>query len=146
MELVSITADAIRVAEAVGPAWPVKLVAAHPVEISGDAPRLRQVVDNLLSNVRAHTPFGTTTTVTVATDENAALIEVADNGPGLSEAQAAKVFERFYRTDTSRSRARGGAGLGLSIAASIVGAHGGTITASPGPAGGAVFTVRFPIT
>ena len=60
VELVSITADAIRTAEAVGPAWPVKLVAAHPVEIAGDAPRLRQVVDNLLANVRAHTPPGTT--------------------------------------------------------------------------------------
>ncbi len=74
----------------------------HPVEMPGDAPRLRQVVDNLLANVRAHTPPGTTTTVTVATDDGAALIEVADNGPGLTEEQAAKVFERFYRTDTSR--------------------------------------------
>ncbi len=145
VELVSITADAIRVAEAVGPQWPVKLIATHPVEMPGDAPRLRQVVDNLLANVRAHTPQGTTTTVTVATDDGAALIEVADKGPGLTEEQAAKVFERFYRTDTSRSRARGGAGLGLSIAASIVTAHHGTITASPGAEGGAVFTVRMPI-
>jgi two-component system OmpR family sensor kinase len=146
VELVSIAADAIGTGEAVGPAWPVNLVAANPVEIKGDAARLRQVVDNLLANVRSHTPPGTTTTVTVATDQTSAIIEVADNGPGLTEEQASKVFERFYRTDHSRSRARGGAGLGLSIAASIVAAHRGTIRAAPGSSGGAVFTVRIPLT
>ena len=145
VELVSITADAIRTAETVGPAWPLKLVAAQPVEITGDPARLRQVIDNLLANVRSHTPPGTTTTVTVSTDEDAALVEVADTGPGLTREQADKVFERFYRTDRSRSRAHGGAGLGLSIAASIVAAHGGTISAAPGPDSGAVFTVRIPL-
>jgi two-component system OmpR family sensor kinase len=145
VELVSVASEAIRVAEAVGPAWPVRLVAARPVEITGDAPRLRQVVDNLLANVRSHTPSGTTTTVSVTADQTTASIEVSDTGPGLTEEQAAKVFERFYRTDRSRSRARGGAGLGLSIAASIVAAHHGTIRAAPNPTGGAVFTVRIPL-
>jgi two-component system OmpR family sensor kinase len=145
VELVSVTADAVRIAQAVGPDWPVRLVAAHPVAITGDGPRLRQVVDNLLANVRSHTPTGTTTSVTVSADKDAAVIEVADTGPGLTEEQAAKVFERFYRTDRSRSRARGGAGLGLSIASSIVAAHHGTILAAPNPGGGAVFTVRIPL-
>jgi two-component system OmpR family sensor kinase len=144
VELVSIAADAIKTAEAVGPAWPVRLVASAPVEITGDGPRLRQVLDNLLANVRAHTPPGTTTTVSVSTESGAATIEVADTGPGLTSEQASKVFERFYRTDRSRSRANGGAGLGLSIAASIVAAHGGTVGAAPGADKGAVFTVRIP--
>jgi two-component system OmpR family sensor kinase len=107
---------------------------------------MRQVIDNLLSNVRAHTPPGTTSTVTVRTEGDQAVIEVADNGPGFTEDQARKVFERFYRTDASRSRSSGGAGLGLSIAASIVTAHRGSIGANPGPTGGgAVFTVRIPL-
>jgi two-component system OmpR family sensor kinase len=102
------------------------------------------VVDNLLANVRSHTPEGTATTVSVSADSHMVTIGVADNGPGLTAEQASKVFERFYRTDLSRSRANGGAGLGLSIAASIVAAHGGTVGASPGAEGGAVFTVHIP--
>lgn len=145
VELVSLAADAVRTATAVGPQWPVKLVATEPVEITGDGLRLRQIVDNFLANVRAHTPAGTTATVSVGKDGDMAVIEVTDNGPGLTEEQAAKVFERFYRTDSSRSRSHGGAGLGLSIAASIAMAHGGTVSAAPAPGGGAVFSVRIPI-
>jgi two-component system OmpR family sensor kinase len=145
VELVSLAADAVRTAATVGPEWPVTLVATNPVEITGDGARLRQVVDNFLANVRAHTPPGTPATVTVRTEGDMAVIEVADNGPGFTEEQAAKVFERFYRTDSSRSRAHGGAGLGLSIAASIASAHGGSVGAAPAPAGGAVFTARIPV-
>ena len=145
VELVSLAADAVKTAAAVGPQWPVKLVASNPVEVTGDGLRLRQIVDNFLSNVRAHTPPGTTTTVSVGTDGDMAVIKVEDTGPGFTEEQAAKVFERFYRTDSSRSRSHGGAGLGLSIAASIALAHGGTIEATPARGGGAVFSVRIPI-
>jgi two-component system, OmpR family, sensor kinase len=146
VELVALVADAIRTAETVGPEWPIKLVAARPVEVAADGPRLRQVVDNFLSNVRSHTPKGTETTVTVSVAASSlALIEVADTGKGLTEEQTAKVFERFYRTDGSRSRERGGAGLGLSIAASIVAAHGGTVSASGRPGGGSVFCARIPL-
>jgi two-component system OmpR family sensor kinase len=145
VELVSLVADAVKTAAAVGPQWPVKLVASSPVEVIGDGLRLRQIMDNFLSNVRAHTPPGTTTTVSVGTDADMAVIEVEDTGPGFTEEQAAKVFERFYRTDSSRSRSQGGAGLGLSIAASIALAHGGTIEAAPARGGGAVFSVHIPI-
>ncbi|MFZ0666283.1 MAG: HAMP domain-containing sensor histidine kinase [Acidimicrobiales bacterium] len=145
IELVALVSDAIRTAAAVGPDWPTTLVATHPVEVPADGPRLRQVIDNLLSNVRSHTPRGTTTTVTVSEDgSGSAVIEVADTGDGLTGEQARKVFERFYRTDRSRSRESGGAGLGLSIAASIVSAHGGSVSAAPRPGRGAVFTVRIP--
>jgi two-component system, OmpR family, sensor kinase len=145
VELVSLASDAVRTAAAVGPQWPVTLVAEKPVEVVGDGARLRQILDNFLANVRAHTPEGTMATVTVGSVDDMALIEVADNGPGFTEEQAARVLERFYRTDASRSREHGGAGLGLSIAVSIASAHGGRVTAEPAPGGGALFTVFIPV-
>jgi len=145
VELVGVAAEAVQTASTVGPQWPVRLVATQPVEIVGDRLRIRQVLDNLLANVRTHCPAGTSCTVTVDQDGHDALISVADEGPGLSPDDAARVFERFYRADASRSRRHGGAGLGLSIVASITKAHGGSVTASPGAAGGTVFTVRVPL-
>lgn len=145
VELVDLLAGAMETARTVGPEWPVRLVASEAVEVVGDHVRLRQVVDNLLGNVRAHTPAGTATTVRVARAGDEAVIEVADEGPGITEGQAARLFERFYRADASRSRASGGAGLGLAIVTSIVEAHYGTVSARPGAAGGAVFTVRLPL-
>ncbi len=145
VELVGLAADAVNAAVAVGPAWPVTLSAAGPVEVVGDGERLRQVLDNLLSNVRAHTPAGTPTTVTVSTDGASAVVEVADRGPGISPQDGARVFERFYRADPSRARNSGGSGLGLSIVAAIVAAHHGQVAAAPGPEGGVTFTVRLPV-
>ena len=74
-----------------------------------------------------------------------ARLSVADHGPGLTEEQAARVFERFYRADTSRARASGGVGLGLSIVAAVTEAHGGTAEAKPTPGGGATFVVTLPL-
>ena len=71
-------------------------------------------------------------------------MSVADAGPGLSAAQAARVFDRFYRTDRARNRASGGTGLGLSIAAALVAAHGGTIDVDTQPGHGATFCLRLP--
>jgi len=145
VELVALAAEAVDAARAMGPAWPVTLVAAQPVEVVGDRSRLRQVVDNLLANVRAHTPPGTTATVTVAKDGDHAVIAVTDNGPGMTEEQVGRAFERFYRADPSRSRLHGGAGLGLAIVAAIVETHDGTVEAVSPPGGGATFTARLPI-
>jgi two-component system OmpR family sensor kinase len=144
VELVALAAEAVAAARAVGPAWPVQLRAVEPVEVLGDASRLRQVLDNLLANARAHTPPGTNVTVTVRRADGSGLLEVADDGPGLTDDQAARVFERFYRADPSRSRRHGGAGLGLSIVAAIVKAHGGDVRAQATPGQGAAFTVRLP--
>jgi len=144
VELVAVCADAVRTASTVGPRWPVSLAAGRPVEVVGDSARIRQVVDNLLSNVRTHTPPGTATAVSVSVDGEDAVIEVADDGPGLDAEQAVHVFERFYRADPSRSRVHGGAGLGLSIVASIVGAHGGSVEVASAPGEGTAFTVRLP--
>ena len=144
VDLVALTAEAVHTAQTVGPAWPVTFRAARPVEVTGDATGLRQVIDNLLGNVRAHTPEGTTAQVSVDADEAGAVVVVADDGPGMTPDQVAHVFERFYRSDPSRSRERGGAGLGLSIVSAIVAAHHGTVTASSEPGRGTTFTVRLP--
>jgi two-component system, OmpR family, sensor kinase len=145
VELVGVAADAVQTAATVGPQWPTHLVAREPVEIVGDRMRIRQVLDNLLANVRTHCPPGTSAVVGVERDGDEAVIKVTDDGPGLGAEGGSRVFERFFRADPSRSRRHGGAGLGLSIVASITKAHGGTVTATPGTAGGAVFTVRLPL-
>jgi two-component system OmpR family sensor kinase len=145
VEIVALAAEAVDAAMTVGPAWPVRLDAAGPVEITGERARLRQVFDNLLGNIRTHTPAGTAAVVTIAVDGPDAVITVADQGPGLSEEQRARVFERFYRAEASRSRVSGGgSGLGLAIVAAIVDALGGSVTVAAPPEGGASFTVRLP--
>jgi two-component system OmpR family sensor kinase len=144
VELVALAAEAADAAMTVGPAWPVRLEAAGPVEVLGDRARLRQVIDNLLSNVRAHTPPGTSAVVAIGARAGQVEVTVRDTGPGLDDDQQAQVFERFYRAEASRSRQHGGAGLGLAIVAAIVGAHHGTVTVAAPLEGGAEFTVRLP--
>ena len=146
VELVSLVSDAVRTATAVGPDWPVQFWAATPLEVTGDKDRLRQVVDNLLANVRAHTPSGTATTVRLDQVGDDARIEVRDTGPGMPTEQAERVFERFYRLDPARARTSGGSGLGLSIVAAIVAAHGGTVSANSAPGQGMTVTVLLPMT
>jgi two-component system, OmpR family, sensor kinase len=131
--------------ETVGPEWPVHVADGGPVEVLGDSGRLEQVLDNLLANVRAHTPAGTRTTLEVSVLDDEAVVVVADRGPGMSQEAVERVFERFYREDPSRSRATGGAGLGLAIVAAIVGAHGGRVDASSSVGTGTVVTVRLPL-
>ena len=145
VELVSLASEAVRTAAAVGPEWPVRFSARRPVEVSGDVDRLRQVVDNLLANVRAHTPPGTPASVVVDADEAMAEIVVADQGPGMPGEEARRVFERFYRSDPARTRTSGGSGLGLSIVAAIVAAHGGTVSATSAPGEGMRVSVRLPL-
>jgi two-component system, OmpR family, sensor kinase len=110
---------------------------------------LRQVIDNLLANVRTHTPSGTPATVSTrietAGTRREVVVEVADSGPGLPAEDAARVFERFYRADASRTRTSGGSGLGLSIVASLVQAHGGRVELDTAPGRGTVFRVLLPV-
>jgi two-component system, OmpR family, sensor kinase len=145
VELVSLASEAVRTATAVGPEWPVRFWAARPVEVLGDKDRLRQVIDNLLANVRAHTPPGTAATVRVDQVGDDAEVEVRDNGPGMPAEDAQRAFERFYRSDPARSRNSGGSGLGLSIVSAIVAAHGGTVVATSSPGQGMAVTVRIPM-
>ncbi|WP_417291730.1 sensor histidine kinase [Corynebacterium nasicanis] len=112
--------------------------------VEGDASRLHQVLLNLISNGLTHGGPDSTISVGLRLDGPDVVVEVADNGRGMSPEVAAKVFERFYRADASRSRASGGSGLGLAITKSLVEKHGGTITVTSEEGVGSVFTVRLP--
>ncbi|NNH09044.1 HAMP domain-containing protein [Cellulomonas fimi] len=112
--------------------------------VVGDDHRLRQVLANLLSNARLHTPPGTAVTVRVAHDGPDVRLDVADDGPGIPADLRSRLFERFVRGDASRNRASGSTGLGLSIAHAVVTAHGGTLAVTPTAGGGTTFTVRLP--
>jgi two-component system OmpR family sensor kinase len=104
------------------------------------------VVTNLVGNAVAHTPRGTPIRVGVGTQRGAAVLEVADKGAGLTDEQARRVSDRFYRADGSRTRTGGGgAGLGLAIVQSLVDAHGGRVELRTAPGQGAVFRVLLPI-
>jgi two-component system OmpR family sensor kinase len=143
-DLARVVAEAIESARAVEPDRPFDLETEATAEMLGDEGRLRQVLDNLFDNVRVHTAAGTPVHVRVAREDGDVLLSVHDEGPGLSTDEEAKAFERFYRGDPVRSRRTGGAGLGLSIAAAIVEAHRGTMTASSPGGLGARFDVRLP--
>ncbi len=143
VQLDGLVHDAVDAARALDPERPLELD-SQPVAVLGDRDRLRQIVDNLLSNVRSHTPPGTPAYVRVAREGDHAVIEVEDNGPGLTPEELDRIFERFYRADASRSRASGGVGLGLSIVAAVARAHGGRVSArSEGR--GAIFRIELPV-
>jgi two-component system OmpR family sensor kinase len=145
VELVGLAGEAVEAAQTIGGEWPVSIEADEPVEMTGDRMRLREILDNLLANVRTHTPPGTRTTVRVRKEGDEAILEVADQGPGLDAEDAARVFERFYRADPSRARDRGGTGLGLAVVAALIEAHGGRVELETTPGSGATFRVRLPV-
>jgi two-component system OmpR family sensor kinase len=145
VDLSSIAAEAVQAARLAQPGRRITLHADKPVIVRADSGRIRQVIDNLAGNALQHTPAGSPVTVTVTGRAGQAQLTVVDNGPGMTADQAARVFERFYRTDGARSRARGGTGLGLSIAATLTAAHGGTITVDTEPGRGAAFHVWLPL-
>lgn len=129
----AVAADATRKIEA--------RISAVP-DVDGRSGDLRRVVDNLLRNVRSHTPAGTRVLVTLDLVSDGVVLEVADDGPGFPPSSVDRVFDRFWRADPSRTRASGGSGLGLAIVGSIVRAHGGEVAASRSRLGGAAVTVR----
>ena len=145
VDLASIAARAVQAARIVHADRPIALLADDPVIVYADEERLRQVIDNLIANAMQHTPPRSPVTVSVTSTTAIGEITVADNGPGMTAEQAARAFERFYRTDDARTRARGGTGLGLAIAASLAAAHGGDITVDTQPGQGAAFHVRLPL-
>ncbi|SDN83360.1 two-component system, OmpR family, sensor kinase [Actinomyces ruminicola] len=129
---------------------------ARPAMVLGDRDRLSQVLTNLLGNVTRHTPEGSPVEIAVGTARRPAdssagaperptvVVEVRDHGPGVAQADAEKVFQRFYRADTSRNRETGGSGLGLSIVSAIIARHGGTVRMDQTPGGGATVHIELP--
>jgi two-component system OmpR family sensor kinase len=144
VRLERVVEDAVETARTVDPDRPISLM-LESAPVLGDQARLRQIIDNLLSNVRAHTPAGSPVDVRVSTSNCSAVVAVTDSGPGLTDRDAERVFRRFYRADESRSRASGGVGLGLAIVAAVAEAHGGTVAAASDHGQGATFTVTLPL-
>jgi two-component system OmpR family sensor kinase len=145
VDLARVARDAVEDGRAVQPARPIDVVAEGKVIVQGDDARLRQVAANLITNALEHTPAGTPVHVRVTVDGDEAVLEVADEGPGMSDEDAAKVFDRFFRVDPARARENGGSGLGLSIVAAIVQAHGGRVTVVSAPGAGARFVATIPL-
>jgi two-component system OmpR family sensor kinase len=173
VDMLTLAADAVHDARVVAPDRHIGLTvgAGAALLVVGDEVRLRQVIGNLMSNALNHTPDGTPIEVrvrsgtldewrraaassgraalaaagTAAQPLPAVIVEVEDQGPGLTPYQAEHVFERFYRADQARTRKAGGAGLGLAIVAALVTAHGGNVWVQSPPGGGATFHVALPL-
>jgi two-component system OmpR family sensor kinase len=139
--------EVVASANAAGPEHPISVnISDEENFVLGDATRIHQAIANLLANARTHTPAGTKITISVIHLPNEVQVSVADEGPGLSATDQERIFERFYRADTSRARTKGeGSGLGLSIVDAVMRAHGGSVSVTSELGQGCVFTLHFPI-
>ena len=115
-----------------------------PPTLAGDPEMIREVIDNLVGNALKHSPADASVVVSIRAEGQQARIDVRDAGPGIPESEQAALFERWSRTDSSRSKQLPGFGLGLSIVKRLVTAHGGTLGVSSRPGEGATFWVTFP--
>lgn len=155
IDLLALAQDAANDAFATAPDRDIDVIGLENTEavsapVWGDEQRLRQVLANLMTNALRYTPEGTPIELAVGTRPTPdgvlwATIEVRDHGPGIEGEDAQRVFERFYRADTSRTRETGGTGLGLAIVAAIVGQHDGTVEVQQTEGGGATFVIQLPV-
>jgi two-component system, OmpR family, sensor kinase len=145
VDISALVTDAVSDFRVANPARIVSASVQPGLVVTGDALRIRQVVDNLLANAQAHTPITAAVNVIVDQVGSNVRLNVSDTGPGISEADQERIFERFWRADPGRTRRSGGSGLGLSITASLVAAMHGTIEVSSELGRGATFTVTFPV-
>jgi two-component system, OmpR family, sensor kinase len=145
LDLSQVVLDAVADARTLEPERRFEVIA--PVvgtTVFGDRARLRQVVDNLLANVREHTPPHTRVAITVVGRNEGVMLEVRDDGPGMQEEDAAHAFDRFWQAPATDAHPRRGTGLGLAIVADLVHAHGGTIELGTGPGRGTSVTICLP--
>jgi two-component system OmpR family sensor kinase len=156
IDLLSLAADAVHDTRMLAPDRTISLSVQPGAAflVTGDEPRLRQVIGNLMSNALTHTPDETPIEVSISSgilDPRAAdpspavILDVTDHGPGMTPEQAHRVFERFYRADQARTRTKGGSGLGLAIVSALVAAHGGVASVRTAPDRGATFRVTLPL-
>ncbi len=156
VDLLSLAADAVHDTRMIAPDRTIDLQVQPGAAflVVGDEPRLRQVIGNLMSNARTHTPEGTPIEVSIKSGvldprakvpQPAVILDVKDHGPGMNPEQAQRAFERFYRADQARTRTTGGSGLGLAIVAALVAAHGGVASVRTAPGRGATFRVALPL-
>lgn len=142
VDLVEVVGDAVSAARVVAPDRPLTVRAESGAVVHGDGEQLRRVVDNLLANVRNHTPSATAAQVTVRSCAPDVLVEVADEGPGIPREALPRVFDRFYRAAPAHSG--DGSGLGLAIVAAVAQAHGGGVEVVSAPGEGTRVTLRLP--
>ena len=156
VDVLSLAADAVGDARLLAPARTIDLSVQPGAAflVIGDEPRLRQVIGNLMSNALTHTPDGTAIEVSVSSGTldpqagdhtPAVILDVTDQGPGMTQEQARRVFERFYRADQARTRATGGSGLGLAIVRALVAAQGGVASLRTAEGQGATFRIALPL-
>jgi two-component system OmpR family sensor kinase len=145
VDLNTLIVEVVASAKAAGPDHLIELnLPQQELFVLGDSRRIHQVVANLLANARTHTPAGTKINVTARQTLAEVIIEVADNGPGLSKSDQERIFERFFRADPARVRNSGeGSGLGLSIVDAVMKAHGGYVSVKSELDKGATFTLHF---
>ena len=145
VDLVEVVDAAVAAARAAAPDRTVSTDLPPGLTVVGDAARLRQVVDNLLTNARLHTTEGSPIEVSMTKDAEGAVVVVRDHGPGMTADDLAHATERFYRGDPSRTRRHGGgSGLGLSIVDAILTAHGGRLRVVSSPSAGTTVTMHLP--
>ncbi len=146
VDLAALVNEAAADLQASAPDRPITATVGGPTIVLGDERRLRQVVANLGGNALTHTPAGSAIRLTVSTTTDEAIIDIADDGPGISADLAARIFDRFYRVDKSRPDANStaGSGLGLSIVSGLVEAHGGHVELLDTVVG-ATFRVHLPL-
>ena len=145
VDLAQLIADAVDAARVVDPArrYGFELQGSELIA-EGDERRLRQVFDNLLANVRQHTPAGTAAYITATRIGDELRIRIEDDGPGVAPGMRDRIFDRFVRPGSGRGRVSGGAGLGLAIVRSIVTAHGGSVEIRDGEPRGTAFELSLP--
>lgn len=149
VNLARLCREAVADAQASSPHHPIRLtILPGQYSVIGDRDRLYQVVANLLANVRHHTPVGTRTVLGLGNEDGHRVIEVIDDGPGIPPELRERAFDRFVHggkptAPVPKEASGGGNGLGLSVAAAVIGAHGGTLTLEPSERG-AWFRIRLP--
>ncbi|MBI1919860.1 MAG: HAMP domain-containing protein [Geobacter sp.] len=147
LDLNEIFAELLRKAQQLGAENGVEIFfePVHPLPVSGDRARLRQLFLNLLDNAVKYTNEGGEVRIDLAAEQDRAVARIADTGIGMPPEALPFVFDRFYRVDKSRNRADGGVGLGLAIVKILAELHGGTVAVASEPGMGSVFTVTFPL-
>ena len=145
VDLNTLITEVTASARAAGPDHPIEVkLGESEIFVLGDSLRIHQVIANLLANARTHTPAGTKIVITAEQGINETIISVSDNGPGLSQADQERIFERFYRADPARVRnSIEGSGLGLSIVDAVMTAHGGYVSVKSKLGEGSTFTLHF---
>lgn len=156
LDLLVLANDAVLDAKVNAPTRQVKLIGLNgdrprSATVQGDEGKLRQVITNLMSNALRYTPEGTDLEIAVGVEpvmdsHQNAVVEIIDHGDGISEEDASRIFQRFYRADSSRQSETGGTGLGLAIVAGIVAQHDGSVVVRQTPGGGATMVVKIPHT